>query len=97
MLVCGYFASSENFLFYIKPLEYISLFKYAFQILVESEFESIQPLNCFNNPKLPCNPLNGVVKYNESSLESFIALLSLTLGLTFIALMIMIFKGRDKK
>lgn len=77
-------------------MEYISVFKYGYQIFTESEFLNVQPLDCVLNPLLPCDALTQRANFKESMLESLIALISITLGLILISLMILIFKGRNK-
>lgn len=57
MLISGFFSSSDNYLPYLKPFEYLSGYKYAFQILVKMEFTDVQPLNCMNSLKMPCDPM----------------------------------------
>jgi ABC-type multidrug transport system ATPase subunit len=75
MILSGYFSSSENITFFMKPIEIVSPFKYTFQALTQIEFGNIQPLNCFNNNdylndnndnEFQCDPLSGLFKFKET-------------------------------
>ena len=57
MNLSGYFASTDNYLPYLLPFEYISGFKYGIQIFIENEFTDSQALNCSNDILNPCEPL----------------------------------------
>jgi len=103
MLLSGYFASEDNVLFYLKPMQWISAFRYSYQALTESEFTDIQPLNCFytesNIPNVPsaCDPLQDRFKYSISMLASIIILVSITIAFKVLAFIILLVKARNKK
>jgi len=97
MLTAGYFASADSVNFYLKPIQWISTFKYCYQALALSEFTDSQPLNCINtldNPFLDCDPLNGILKFNESFMLSIIVMWCIIAGLILLALMTFLIKGR---
>lgn len=96
MLLSGYFASNDSVVVYLKPVQWISSFKYAYQILTESEFRDVQPLNCINNPFLPCDPLQERLKFTESMITSIIVLSSVGVFFYSISLIILLIQGRNK-
>jgi len=96
MLLSGYFASNDSVNFYFKPVQWISGFKYAYQILSEIEFKDVQPLNCINNPILPCDPLLERLKFSESMITSIIVLASIGVFFYTWSLIILLIQGRNK-
>ena len=92
MLLSGGFASQNNFAPYLKPLEYISGYKYSYQILTHNEFYDIQPLNCSNGNSPLCNPLNNIFSYPESMKLSFILMGAVCFCFQALALFIMSMK-----
>jgi len=102
-LLSGYFASENNVLFLLKPMQWISAFRYSYQALSESEFTDIQPLNCFYtestipNVSSACNPLQDRFKYSISMMASIIMLVSLIIGFKLLAFIILFVKAKYKK
>ncbi len=97
MLTAGYFASADSINFYLKPIQWISSFKYSYQCLTITEFTDVQPLNCYNNndnPNFNCDPLNGTLKFDESFDLSFILYWCVISGLILISLLTFLIKGR---
>ncbi len=96
MLLSGYFSSNDNVLFYFKPLQWISAFRYGYQILSEIEFTSMQPLNCVYNYMVPCNPLKDRLDFSETLISSIIILSSIAIFFKLVALMILFIKGKNQ-
>ncbi len=94
LLLSGFYAAAENFLPYMIPLKYISLFKYAFQVLVEMEFTNAQALDCSNNIDFPCNPLKDQYNFLEPFWVSMICVVALIFGFRLLAFIF--FKIRSK-
>jgi hypothetical protein len=94
LLLSGFYAAAENFLPHMIPVKYISLFKYAFQVLVHMEFTDPQALNCFNNLEFPCDPLKNQYNFLEPFWVSMICILVLIFG--FRTLAFIFFKIRSK-
>ena len=99
LLLSGFFATSDNYAPYLKPFEYISVFKYAYQILTNIEFIEIQPLNCMNvgstNP-IVCDPLKQRFTFLEPMYLSIILICVLIVFFNIIAFIIIYFKSRIK-
>lgn len=49
-MISGFFAVEDNYAPYLIPFKYLSLFKWAFQILILNEFTDATPLTCSNFP-----------------------------------------------
>ena len=96
MLLSGYFATSDNIAPFLKPLEYISAFKFSYQSLADSEFNNIQPLNCVDGSDVKCNPLENRFKFPETSTFSVIVMASVALCFKFFAFLIIFFKSKVK-
>lgn len=45
MLFAGFFVSVDNIEWYLKPFEYLSIFKYGYQALMMNQFDPFQPPN----------------------------------------------------
>lgn len=69
LMLSGFFSSSKNFVPYLIPFKYLSLFKWAYQLFIQNEFSDSPPLTC-QNPPNPCNPL-GNFDFDESMATSF--------------------------
>lgn len=50
MMLSGFFSNDSNFLPYLIPFKYISLFKYSYEILVYNEFKDNEPFVCSAPP-----------------------------------------------
>ena len=94
LLMSGFYAASENFVFYMIPLKYISLFKYAFQVLTYVEFNESQALNCTNDILNPCEPLKDKYDFLEPYWVSVVCVVSLIF--IFRILAFIFFKIRSK-
>lgn len=97
MLSAGYFASADTVSFYIKPIQWVSAFKYCYQTLATIQFSEMQPLNCYNqvdNPIIDCDPLNGILKFEQDFNLSLILLGCVFVGLISLALISLLIKGR---
>ena len=92
MLVSGGFASQSNFAPFLKPLEYISAFKYAYQTLTHVEFENNQPINCINTDNVLCDPLNNLFVFPESLNLSIILMGIVFVCFEFLAFLIIYLK-----
>lgn len=55
MLFSGFFVNQNNIPFFLKPFQYVSIFKYGMQAFFQNEYENID-LTCENDPT-PCDPL----------------------------------------
>ena len=96
MLLSGFFASYENFAPYLIPFEYISVFKYGFQILTGIEFSNMQALNCQNSLTNACDPLKDRFTYKEEPWVSVICIIALILGFNIAAFIITFYKSKLK-
>ena len=94
--LAGYFAAADNYLPYLIPFEYLSGFKYGFQILVEHEFLESQALNCHNNLERPCLPLENSFVFKEKSWVSVICLIGVIIFFQAIAILFINFKSKQK-
>jgi len=94
LLLSGFYAAAENFLPYMIPFKYISLFKYAFQVLVYMEFTDNQALNCTNDITNPCDPLKDKYDFLEPFWVSLVCVGSLII--IFRTLAFIFFKIRSK-
>ena len=94
--MAGYFAGSDNYLPYLIPLEYMSGFKYGYQILIENEFHDSQALNCHNNIERPCLPLIQSFEFKEASWVSIVALISVIIFFQAMAIFIINVKSKQK-
>jgi len=92
----GFFAAADNFAPYLIPFEYISGFKYSFQILIQSEFKDIQPLNCMNSTTFPCEPLINNFTFKEDSWLSVLLLALLIIFFKTAAFIILYLKSKMK-
>lgn len=93
MTLSGYFSPEENFVFYLFPFKYISLFKWVFQLLLINEFTDVGYV-CINPPFL-CNPLESY-KFKESVAVNFIVLASLGIIYCILGYVLVYFKLRNK-
>lgn len=59
LILGGFYSPQENFVPYLFPFKYISLFKWSYQLLLENEFND-NFYTC-QNPPSSCNPL---IQYN---------------------------------
>jgi len=96
MLLSGFFASSNNFAPYLKPFEYISAFKYAYQITSVIEFTDLGALECSNNLVAPCDPLTTRFNYTEPMYLSIILIAVVALCFNICAFLVKYFKTRIK-
>lgn len=51
MMLSGFFSNDSNFVPYLIPFKYLSLFKYAYEILVINEFKDSEPFICSAPPE----------------------------------------------
>ena len=96
MILCGFFASSDNYAPYMKPLEYISAFKYTYQILTEIEFSDLKALSCSNSFVFPCDPLKSRFTYNEPMYLSVLLIAVIAFCFNVFAFLLQYFKTRIK-
>jgi len=96
LILSGYFASTDNYAPYLIPFEYISGFKYGYQVLMQFEFTDIQPLNCMNNQISPCDPLKLNYTFKEDVWLSCICLALLIMFLKTVAFIIITIKAKIK-
>lgn len=82
LLLSGFFANQNNFVPYMKALEYISVFKYGFQVLTGIQYSENQALNCSNNLIGYCDPISQRFDFREAFWLSCI----------LIAILIIVFK-----
>ncbi len=94
MLLSGFFASSDNYAPYLKPFEYISTFKYSYQILTQIEFKDLKALTCSNLTIFPCDPLTSRFTFNEEMWVSILLIANVSFCLNVFAYLIMYFKTR---
>jgi hypothetical protein len=74
MLFSGYFVNQDNIPIFLKPFEYVSLFKYGFQVFVYNEYKGID-INCPGRED-PVAELN----FSQTKTESAIAILAIGIG-----------------
>jgi ATP-binding cassette, subfamily G (WHITE), eye pigment precursor transporter len=79
MLVGGYLVNQNNFVLVMKPFEYTSLYKYAYQVFIINEYEDLD-LDCAPE----CYPVKQL-DFEETMDESIIATACLCVGLYVIA------------
>jgi hypothetical protein len=94
--LAGYFAASDSFLPYLIPFEYLSGFKYGYQILIDLEFTDSQALNCHNNIERPCIALSNFFEFKESSWVSIIALIGVIIFFQSLAIFLIHIKSKQK-
>lgn len=80
----------------MKAFEYFSVFKYGFQILTEIEYTNIQALNCWNNLKLPCDPMIQRFNFREALWVSCMLIGILIVFFKTIAFILMYLKSKMK-
>ena len=89
MLFAGFFVNQDNVPWFLKPVEYISIFKYAYQAFFLNEYNDFN-LACMNttNPDLKCSPLEdfNAPQTLEESLFVMLGLMLLCYLLAFIIL-----------
>lgn len=73
LTLSGFFTAASNFAPYLIPFEYLSVYKYAYQLAVEIEFTHMQPLYCAND-SVPCDPLVTRFNFKEPFFLSWILL-----------------------
>lgn len=86
MLLSGFFVNQNNVVPVLKPFEYISFFKYGFQVYTYNEYEGLE-LQCSPN----CDPIK-TLDFEETMGESVIATACVgagfyTIGYIFIRIM----------
>jgi len=98
LLLSGFFASSSSYVPYLKPFEYISTFKYTYQILTEVEFSDLKALSCSNSNSmdLPCDPLKSRFTYNEPMYLSILLIAIVAFFFNFLAFLFQYFRTRVK-
>ena len=64
MLFAGFFVSQDNLLPVLIPFEYISLYKWSYQVYIQNEYDGLT-LSCYPT----CNPLQSL-GFNETKNES---------------------------
>jgi len=59
MLFAGFFVNQDNIPKFLLPFEYLSIFKYGYQALMQNEYEDL-PLECLGQTDISksCDPLN---------------------------------------
>jgi len=67
ILVAGFFVNQDNILPVLYPFQYISLFKYGYQVLTQNEYDGLE-LSCAPS----CDPL-GEMDFEQSMAEGIIA------------------------
>ena len=89
MLFAGFFVNQENVPAFLWPLHHLSVYKYAYQILVVNEFTDGE-LACLktSEPSEFCDPI-GDYNSPQTMATSFIALGVITVCFFLIALLVM--------
>jgi len=96
MLLCGFFASSDNYAPYLKPFEYISPFKYSYQLLTQIEFSDLKAFSCSNSIVFPCDPLKIRFTFNEQMYLSVLLIAIVAIFLNMIAFSVLFFRTKIK-
>lgn len=97
LLMSGFFAYENSFAPYMIPLEYLSYFKWSFQVLVYLEYKDIQPFYCVFNLQTPCDDVLGsFYRFKEDFWVSFSCLIGIIFALNFFAYMIFFIKSKLK-
>lgn len=84
MLFSGFFVNQDHIPVFLKPFEYLSLFKYGFQVLILNEYEGI---------KIKCPGREDPVSehdFQENMTESAMAILSIGVGCYIISYLILL-------
>ena len=64
MMLSGFFSNADNFVPYLIPLKYFSLFKYGYQLFIYNEYDENSIMYC-NNPPNECFALEDT-DFDES-------------------------------
>lgn len=91
MLLSGFYVNQDNMLPVLIPFQYISLFKFGYQVFTQNEYDDLD-LDC--HPK--CDPMK-TYGFNETMGEGIIATAALGVGFYLIAyIALRIFASRAK-
>lgn len=91
LVIGGYFSPQGNFIFYLFPFKYLSLFKWVFQLLIENEFSNVNS-TCMNPPE-NCNPLTDY-NFDESFAVDFIIISTVSLICGIIGFFVVYYKNK---
>ena len=90
MLFSGFFVNQDNIPVFLKPLEYVSLFKYGYQAFVQNEFDGLK-INCQGRDPL------AEYDFQENREESILGIVGLGLGFYFLAYIVILLAARSAK
>ncbi len=93
LILSGYFSPQQNFVPYLFPFKYVSIFKWIFQLLVTNEFTD-DMITCLTPPQ-NCDPL-AQYAFEESMAVDFAVLASVGVGFGIIAYLILYFSIKIK-
>ena len=90
MLFSGFYVNQSNIPFFLKPFEYISMFKYCFQVFA---------INEYNGLTIDCNGRDPLKEFNfrQTMTESALALLGLAVGFYTLAYLILLLVAKRSK
>ena len=91
MVLGGYFSAQENFVVYLIPFKYISLFKWVFQLLIKNEFSHANS-TCMNPPE-SCSTLSDY-NFDESLYVDFIIITAVSLICGLLGFLFVYFKNK---
>lgn len=86
-MVSGFFASEDTYAPYLIPLKYISLYKYAFQLVLYNEFKNGNPMTCSNFPD-KCDLLEEL-DFSESFGISYLCAVAVTIAFGIISFILL--------
>lgn len=82
-MISGFFAKEDTYAPYLIPFKYLSLFKWAFQLLMFNEFTNGKPLTCSNFPDR-CDILSDL-SFPESVAVSYGCTVAVIFGFGIVA------------
>ena len=91
MLLSGFFVSQSNPIPILKPIQYLSPFKYAYQVYVYNEYDGLY-LTC--SPT--CDPV-GSLGFTDSKSTSILATIAICFGFYLISYVMLILLSKRAK
>lgn len=85
MLFSGFFVNQDNVPYFLKPFEYISIYKYSYQAFIQTEYQGLE-LECMSDktpPQLRCSP-----EEDFKAQQSFSTCIWVMLGIYIICLLL---------
>lgn len=92
MLFAGFFVNQNNIPVFLRPFEYISLFKYGYQVFMYNEYDGLD-VGCGGAQRDPIKEMN----FKQSKFESIYITVILGGGFFFIAYLILLLVARNAK